>query len=268
MTFQIANSRARVLVGGAMPLAAAALLFGNAALAQGRPGPQSPQAVAPIDLTGYWVAVVTEDWRWRMMTPPPGDYASVPMTAAAREVADGWNLEADVGDGNACRPYGAGGIMRVPTRLHISWEDSDTLKIETDAGSQTRLLHFGAFTPAAQATWQGNSSAEWEFTGGGRGQPPTGGSLKVVTTDLKMGYVRWNGVPYGENAVVTEYFDYHPAFGQEWFTVATLIDDPEYFTEPFLVSNHFRKEADGANWNPTPCVTEPPVRDTPAESER
>jgi hypothetical protein len=263
MNIEVTKSRASMLVAAALSLTAA-----NAANAQNRPAPQSPQAVAPIDLTGYWVSVVTEDWRWRMMTPPPGDYASVPMTAAAREVADGWDLQADVRNDNACRPFGAGGIMRVPTRLHIAWEDSGTLKVETDAGSQTRLFHFGEFTPAMQPTWQGNSTAEWEFTGGGRGQPPTGGSLKVVTQDVKMGYVRWNGVPYSEDAVITEYFDYHPAFNQEWFTVATEIVDPAYFTEPFLVSTHFRKEANGAKWNPTPCVTELPVRDAPAPSDR
>src|SRR5690606_19155033 len=103
----------------------------------------TPREAAPYDLTGYWVSVVTEDWRWRMMTPPSGDYASIPITAAGRQVADAWNLEADASQGNECRPFGAGGIMRVPGRLHIHWEDDDTLRIDTDAGSQTRMFHFG-----------------------------------------------------------------------------------------------------------------------------
>ena len=227
--------------------------------------PPAARDIAPIDLTGIWVSVVTEDWRWRMMTPPPGDYASVPMTAAAREVADGWSLAADIANGNQCRPYGAGGIMRVPTRLRISWENDSTLKVETDAGSQTRLFHFGPFTPSPSPTWQGNSRAQWEFTGAVRGSAPTGGSLKVVTTGVLPGYVRWNGVPYSEDAVITEHFDYHPAFGQDWFTVLTVIEDPIYFTEPFIVSSHFRREPDDSRWNPTPCVTDPPVRDEPAE---
>ena len=249
-------------------LAATAFVFAiysltGAAGAQSDAG-VSPRAAAPIDLTGHWVSVVTEDWRWRMMTPPPGDYASVPMTAAARAVADGWNPEADVRAGNECRPYGAGGIMRVPTRLNIEWQDDSTLRVATDAGSQTRLFHFGEPPPAPEPTWQGTSRAQWEFTGAVRGAPPTGGSLKVVTTGVKPGYVRWNGVPYSDAAVITEHFDYHPAFGQDWFTVMTVIEDPLYFTEPFIVSSHFRRETDDAGWNPSPCRTYPPVRATPA----
>jgi hypothetical protein len=242
----------------------AALLSASATIASAQPGraappPPNARQAAPYDMTGYWVSIVTEDWRWRMMTPPPGDYASLPITAAAREVADSWDLEADARDGNACRAYGAGGIMRVPGRLLIAWDDDDTIRVDTDAGRQTRLFHFADFTPVAEPTWQGNSIAEWEMVGARRGRPPTGGSLKVVTTGMKMGYVRWNGVPYSEDAVITEYFDRHDAFDQEWLTVTTVIEDPKYFAQRFIVSTHFRREPDGAKWNPTPCVTDEPV---------
>ncbi len=98
--------------------------------AQGRGGrgqvPQTPQAQAPIDLTGWWVSVVTEDWRWRMVTPPKGDYASVPINDDARKVADTWDPAKDEREGNACKAYGVGGIMRVPGRLRITWQDQDT----------------------------------------------------------------------------------------------------------------------------------------------
>lgn len=233
----------------------AVLLAGQAAYAQ-RPAAREQ---APYDLTGYWVSVVTEDWRWRMLTPPSGDYASVPMTPAARALASRWDREADARTGNACRPYGAGGIMRVPGRLHITWDDDDTLQIETDAGSQTRRLHFGDFEPSVEPSWQGNSVAEWQMTGGGRGRAPTGGNLKVVTTGMRAGYLRWNGVPYSEQAVITEYFDRYAAFDQEWFTVTTVVEDPLYLTEPFIVSTDFRKEANGSRFNPTSCITDPPV---------
>lgn len=244
--------------------ATAALLWAVAGASSAQSGEgagatPSARDSAPYDLTGQWVSVVTEDWRWRMMTPPAGDYASVPMTPAAREVADQWDLEADRRAGEACRPYGAGGIMRVPGRLRITWEDDDTLRIDSDAGMQTRHFHFGDFEPADSPTWQGNSTAEWEMTGATRGNAPTGGSLKVVTTGVRAGYVRWNGVPYGENAVITEYFDRHSAFDREWFTVTTAIDDPDFFSERFIVSSHFRREPDDARWDPAPCVTEPPV---------
>ncbi len=224
----------------------------------------SAREMAPYDLTGYWVSIVSEDWRWRMMTPPPGDYASVPLTPEGRRVADAWDLEADIRSGNACRPYGAGGIMRVPGRAHITWEDDNTLRLDMDSGSQTRLFHFGDFEPASEETWQGNSVATWEFTGGTRRRAPTGGNLKVVTTGMRMGYLRWNGVPYSEDAVITEYFDRHAAFGQEWFTVTTVVEDPRYLNGRFIVTTDYRKEDDGSGWNPTACVTEPPVRDAPA----
>src|SRR5690348_12891521 len=126
-----------------------ALAVGSSAgvYAQGRAGapaqpPRSPQAAAPIDLTGYWVSLVTEDWRWRMMTPPKGDYPSIPLNAAGKSVADGWDPARETAD-DKCKAYGAGNIMRVPTRLHITWENENTLKVETDAGQQTRRFAFG-----------------------------------------------------------------------------------------------------------------------------
>jgi len=127
----------------------------------------TPQSQAPIDMTGYWVSVVTEDWRWRMVTPPKGDYSSVPINAEGRRIADMWDPAKDTADGNACKSYGAAGIMRVPGRLHITWQDPNTLKIETDAGQQTRVFNFGdPKPPAGDAGWQGYSSAAWEIAGG------------------------------------------------------------------------------------------------------
>ena len=82
--------------------------------------PRTPRTIAPIDLTGYWVALITEDWRWRMLTPPKGDYASVPINDEGRRVADSWNLAKDEGSGLACKPYGVGNIMRMPGRMHIT----------------------------------------------------------------------------------------------------------------------------------------------------
>src|SRR5262252_11171817 len=103
------------------------------AYAQGRGGPpqppQSPRAGAPIDLTGYWVSLVTEDWRYRMMTPAKGDYTSVPLNAEGQKVADTWDPAKDKASGNQCRAYGAAGILRLPGRLHITWQDDNTLKL-------------------------------------------------------------------------------------------------------------------------------------------
>jgi len=132
---------------------------------QGRgtpPAPVSPRAGARVDLTGYWVSVVTEDWRFRMITPKKGDYASVPLNPEGRKVADAWDPAKDEAAGFECKSYGAANIMRVPGRLHITWQDDNTLKIETDAGTQTRLLQFGATeAPSGAPAWQGFWWARW-----------------------------------------------------------------------------------------------------------
>ena len=47
---------------------------------------QAPSA--PVDLTGYWVSLVTEDWRYRMLNAPKGDYYSLPLNAEGKRVAD------------------------------------------------------------------------------------------------------------------------------------------------------------------------------------
>jgi len=238
---------------------------------------RTPKAAAVFDPTGYWVPLITEDWRFRMVTPPKGDYASVPLSTEGRRVADTWDLAKDEAAGNQCKPYGVGGITRQPGRLHITWDNDTTLKFEYDAGQQTRLLHFGpASPPAGEKTWQGNSVAEWDVptgragagnavgAGGGQGRVSvTGrpGALKVVTTNMREGYLRKNGVPYSENAVITEYIDRlgPEPDGAVYLLIRTMVDDPKYLQQPFVTSTHFRLESDGSKWHPTPCKTDPPA---------
>jgi hypothetical protein len=275
--------------------AAIALVAGVAAAAQQPPAapagqppaaPRTPKTIAPIDLTGWWVPVITEDWRWRMLTPPKGDYASVPINDEGRRVADTWNLGKDEAAGLACKPYGAANIMRMPGRMHITWQDDTTLKAEFDAGTQTRLLRFTGSAPAGgEKTWQGFSAASWEIAGqqvnvdrngipiappaggrggrGGRGAaaPPRGGSLRVVTTNFREGYLRKNGVPYSANASITEYYDKvgPEPNGDVILLVRTVVEDPKYLQMPFITSTHFKLEKDGGKWNPTPCKIDPPV---------
>jgi hypothetical protein len=215
--------------------------------------PPTPRAAAPIDLTGSWVSVVTEDWRWRMRTPPKGDYASVPLSAAGRKLADSWDPARDAAAGESCRPYGAPGVMRIPGRIRIAWENDTTLRIDTEAGTQTRLLPFGPpQAAAAEPRWQGQSTAEWEIAGG-RGRP-TGGSLKVATTRLRPGYLRLNGVPYSGDTVLTEYFNRTiEDNGDSWLFVTTIVQDPRYLTGRFVTSTHYKKLPDGSAWKPTAC---------------
>jgi hypothetical protein len=193
-----------------------------------------------------------------MVTPPRGDYASVPLNAEGRRVADTWDPAKDEAAGLECKSYGAAALMRVPTRVHITWADDNTLKVETDAGTQTRQFHFGqAQTPSGDAGWPGFSVANWEFAGGGRGRggPPRGGSLKVVTTHMRPGYLRKNGVPYSGNAVLTEYYTRtDESDGTSYLIITTLVDDPQYLQQSFVTSTHFKKEPDGAKWSPSPCT--------------
>jgi hypothetical protein len=225
------------------------------------PGPPpTPKAAAPIDITGSWVSVVTEDWRWRMLTPKKGDTSSIPVSPEGKKIADAWDPAKADADG--CKPYGAAAIMRVPGRLKISWQDDTTLKIETDAGMQTRLLRFdlSAIKLSSERTWQGLSIAEWEKIPqpGGLGvslqqAPPRIGTLKVVTRNLRAGYLRKNGVPYSEDTLVTEYFDRFSAYGSDWLTVLTNVDDPKYLSQQYLTSTHFKREPDASKWAPSPC---------------
>ena len=233
--------------------------------------PPVPRAAAPIDLTGYWVAIVTQDWRWRMVTPRKGDYQGIQLTPEAAKVADAWDPAKDEAAGEQCKSYGAPALMMVPGRLHITWQDDTTLKVETDAGTQTRLLRFGsqAAAPAdGQRTWQGTSQAQWlmprpnvplQLRPADRAADaprvrPAGGSLQVVTRNLRAGYLRKNGVPYSENAVLTEYWDlYKRPNGEEWLTITTQLEDPQYLRNARLTAPLFKKEANGTKWDPTPC---------------
>lgn len=233
----------------------------------------TPRAVAPTDFTGYWAAVITEDWRFRMVTAPRGDVASIPVNDAGQKAAHGWDPQKDVAAGEQCKAFGAGGLMRMPIRLRVSWQDDTTLKFETDNGQQVRLFRFGAAQPpGGEPQWQGHSVASWETVAEGQGIAPAGGgggggrggganpavqlsgSLKVVTTRMRPGYLRRNGVPYSGAAVLTEFFDRtNEANGDAWLIVTSTLDDPTYLAQPWMTSTHFKREPDGSKWNPRAC---------------
>lgn len=246
-------------------LAAVVLASGAHAVAQGPPAapsgpPPSPQASAPIDLTGTWVSIVNEDWRWRMVTAPVGDFPGIPLNEQGRTVAMAWDPKTD----GSCLAFGAAAIMRMPTRVRLAWENERTLRLETDNGRQTRRFLFDAPAARGPRSLQGHSVAAWQRTlppsnpfgiNLPGGPPPgPGGGLKVVTTNLRPGWLRRNGVPYSDRAVVTEYFDRFPSpDGTEWMAVTTIVEDPAYLTARFITSSHFRREPDDSKWNPRPC---------------
>ena len=223
------------------------------------------RAAAPVDLTGYWVSIVTEDWIERMApdSPPSG----VPRgggggRGGGRGAAAGGPEPAPTNSGDPCRVYAAGGSMRVPGRLNITWADDNTLKIEMDAGTQTRLLHFTTTpAPPAQKTLQGYSVATWETGaragggGGGRGAAaapaaPRWGSLRVVTTNMSGGYLLSSRSSYSENAVLTEHFTRHADFGAEYVTVTATVQDG---AQNRIVSSTFKREPNGSKFSPSGC---------------
>jgi hypothetical protein len=210
---------------------------------------------AAIDLTGYWVSVISEDWEFRMVTPNKGVYDTLSLNAEGRRVADTWDPARDEAAGEQCRAYGAGNVMRMPGRLNITWENDSTLRIDTDAGTQTRRFYFGNAPAAGEPSWQGHSTAVWEYgpTARGAAQGRTG-NLKVVTTNLRSGYIRRNGAPYSSRAVVTEYFDLNTLpNGDQWLTVTTRVEDPTYFSRAYITTSDFKKLPDASGWMPTPC---------------
>ena len=264
--------------------------------------PPTAKAAAPVDLTGYWTAVITEDWHTRMLTAPKGDFGtgangavalpgeapigtgpnpavqgSIPYKPKGAQVAMTWDPAKDEAEGNQCKAYGAPGVMRSPTHVHITWQDDNTLKIETDYGMQTRLIHFpppprggamnsgaGIYVPpeipklevpaGTEPSWQGYSIAAWWTTMGGRGNFERGGSLKVTTTHLRPGYYWKNGIPYTGDAVLTENFrTLDLPDKSQWLILSQTVEDPEYLTQPFLVVYQFKKLPDASKWNPTPC---------------
>lgn len=248
---------------------------------EGRGGPPpTAKAAAPLDMTGYWTAVVTEDWHQRMMTAPKGDFGAgapgatagfngtrngegpnpssggnIPYKIEAAKLAMQWDPAKDEAEGNQCKAYGAGGIMRLPTHLHITWQDDNTLRMDADAGTQTRLFHFGASAapPNQPPSWQGYSAAKW-ISMGGRGEWTRGGNLEVVTKDLKPGYYWKNGMPYTAKLVLTEHFRVlKEDNGDEWLFLSQMAEDPDYLTEPWIITYQFKKLPDGSRWKPTPC---------------
>jgi hypothetical protein len=239
-----------LIVAGLLPLPV---------LAQGGPPPSSSMAPPAWskDLPGYWESLITQDWRLRMVTPSKDDFIGIPLNAAAKRVADGWDPAKDEAAGQQCRSYGAGMIMVRPERVHINWQDDNTLRMDVDAGTQTRLFHFAGMVPTDfQPSWQGYSKAAWvpRRSPGYGPLRPNGRYLEITTTHMLPGYMRQNGVPYSATAVVTEDYDLAKIADQEMYLAVTnTVTDPVYLDYPYTVTAIFKKQADNTGWNPTSC---------------
>lgn len=236
------------------------------------------RAGAPFDITGQWVPLITEDWRWRMITPPVGDWIAVPLNPAGVARTLEWDLAADRAAGRECHAYGPGGLLRLPVRVRFDWADGNTLRLQTDEGEQVRSFHFVAAVPgpelpalarperaAGAPSLQGRTLAQWHAYPQARGlgfgaRETSGGALRAVTTNTTGGYLRRNGVPYSADAVITEQFNLLPMpGGGDLLVLTTQVEDPVYLARPFVVSTTFRRETDLSQWTPAPCHTDDPL---------
>jgi hypothetical protein len=211
-----------------------------------------------------------DEWRFRV-SPQKGDLAYLPLNQEARQAASAWDPAQDEAAGNQCRAYGAVGLMQRPGRLHITWENDNTLRIDADAGTQTRRVHFGAASgDRGQPSWQGYSAGEWQLPRGasldlggigfvsglGAGQRANrAGTLKIVTTNMLPGYLRKNGAPYSAGATLTEFVNrLTGANGEAYIVLTAMLEDPRYLTQPFVRTYTFKQQADASGWAPTECL--------------
>ncbi len=247
--------------------------------------PAAPQARPPIDLTGYWVSLVTEDWRYRMLNAPKGDYYSIPLNAEGKRVADTWDAAKDIAEGKQCMSYGAPNIMREPARLHIAWVNDRVndaaLKVEIDAGKQTRLFLFGATAPSGEPALQGISIAQWQtpqsiraatskisaqdpntpgFAAASMASPPPPPDTRRLGRNLEGGnHSHQARVSAQQRSAVQRERGTHGVLRpsqDQWRRVSgpdASLEDPRYLNAPWVVSNHYRREPDGSKWDPQPC---------------
>jgi hypothetical protein len=217
-----------------------------------------------------------------MLVPGKGELMGLPISPEAKQISDAYDPAADTAAGKQCKAYGAAVLMRNPERLHISWQDDSTLQVDTDAGMQTRLLHFSP-TPPQPASWQGDSQAQWSMgrpafgpppggaggrrgagggpRPGGPGGPPGGpnaaprwGTLHVMTRNMLAGLLRKNGVPYSDRTTLEEWWEINQAPNTgKYLTITSIVADPVYLRGTYTTTEIFAPEADGSKWSPTPC---------------
>jgi hypothetical protein len=191
-------------------------------------------AFSQVDFSGEWSPLYHEDAPERLPGPELGDYTELPINAAARMRADSWDADRiSVVEQYQCRPHGSDYSMRGLGNLRV-WKEIDqtTQKIiafhtHMLAWDSERTIYMdGRQHPPEYAahTWQGFSTGVWESN-----------MLTITTTHLKENYIRRNGVPRSDQAIVTEHWTRHG----DYLAVTTVIDDPVFLTEPLVRSDNW-----------------------------
>jgi cyclase len=189
------------------------------------PRPSSAQ----VDLAGEWGSKYTWDYQERLPGPELGDYTGLPINEAARLKADSWEASVQTLPERQCIPHGPDYLFsRAAFPMRFSKEvDHATQKVVAwhirsyAWGVERTIWMDGRSRPSKYAphTFEGFSTGVW-----------TGNTLTVTTTHLKWNYIRRNGVPRSDEAVLTEHFVRHG----DILSVLSYIDDPVYLTEPMV----------------------------------
>jgi hypothetical protein len=198
-------------------------------------------ACAQNDLSGEWANLLHEDVNHRNDAigggPRIGDYAGLPINAAARARADAWDAAIYTLPEHqtifAPAQYWArgGGNMRIQKVVDDDTQQLIAYKIyraAAGAGIIRMIWMDGREHPPEYAahTWQGFSTGRWE-----------GAMLTVKTTHVKEGWIQRNGVPSSDRATVTEHIVRHG----DVLTIVSIVDDPVYLDEPLIRSTNWRE---------------------------
>ena len=196
---------------------------------------------APHDLSGYWEPLITEDFKLRTQGVKKGEYNGIELNDAARAIADQFKPDAGADEllFDKCGPHGAPRIMFTDTRLRITTGNA-VVSMELEAEGQTRRFYLD------KREWQGG---ELQWQGHSNAYPDGKSLLTVITRHMRPGLLRSNGIPYSEDAVLTEHYARHG----EYLTVIQALEDPEYLKSPFITSTSFRKIPDPNDWRMGSC---------------
>jgi len=189
----------------------------------------SAPAFAQVDFSGGWSPLYHEDLPDRIPGPELGDYLGLPLNDAARLRADSYDADRiSVVPEYECRPHSSDYSMRGLANMRVdAIRDPVTQRViafhtRMNFQEMERTIWLdGRPHPSEYAphTWAGFSTGTWQDN-----------MLDVYTTHLKESYLKRNGVPRSDKATFTEHWVRHG----NYLTVATVVTDPVFMTEPLV----------------------------------
>lgn len=232
------------LTAATLPVWAQGLIEGQGGAVAGPP--------QPAGLEGSWTAPLTEAALERNAGPIIGDWAGMPINAAARARAQSYAPNSLAEPENVCHfytqwhfsdtvyPLGIVAVTGGPTNEVVAWkilpkEDIPPMTIWMDGNgpqppSKIADHHRGAYTVGH---WEGNM-------------------LVAYTTDMKTGMARRNGAYVSDEATMTSDFILH---NSSQMTAVYILQDPLYLTQPYVDSRVYERVVGGPNtFSYPPCI--------------